>query len=161
MDTFVEPQQVVKGGVCWFEIGGERTRGGLKIYVKADPRVEDFVKTLGNGRKDSIEVYGRSWIPVAPSKVIEVYQMEKNLMSDSYTLSAPAETFKAPSCGRVNLSFLRIVGVSDGLQFGMMGPYSKPYIRESFSDITREVRSLVRDYIAPIHINFRISSQEV
>lgn len=157
-----EPLQVNKGGVCWLEIGAGRGKLGVKLYVKTDPRVEDFIKSLGTGKKDGVEVYGRSWTPVSPNKALEIYQYSNGLQSESYTLDAPAETFRAPRCGRVNLSFLRIVGIGEpeGVSFGIVGPYSRPFIREALRDVTKEVRSLVRDYIVPFDINIRISSQE-
>lgn len=158
----IEPQRVVKGGVSWFELAIERGPKGLEIYAKADPRVEDFVKALGSGKTDGIEVYGRSWYPLA-GKDLFIHQLERNLTSSEYTLDAVSESFKSQRDGRVNLSFLRIVGIGDpqGIRFGLTGPFSKTHVREMLTNVIGETRSLIRDYIVPIHINLRITSQEI
>lgn len=161
MDEFT-PQQVVKGGTCWVDLAIDRGPKGLEIYVKTDPRVEAFVKALGNGYPDNVEIYGRSWFSLTPA-VLEVHQLGRNLESSMYTLEAVAENFRASTEGPVNLSFLRIVGVGDpqGVRFGVTGPFSKTRIRELMGDIVKETRNLIRDYIVPVHLNLRISSQEV
>ena len=158
----LEPQRVVKGGICWFDLAIDRGPKGLEVYVKTDPRVEDFVKSLGNGKNESVEIYGRSWYSLT-GKDLEIHQIERSLESRSYTLEAPAETFRSARDGRVNLSFLRIAGIGEpqGVRFGVAGPFSKSHVRELMSDVITETRSLIRDYIVPVHINLRISSQEI
>lgn len=162
MEGILEPQRVVKGGVCWLDITPSRCPKGLALYVKADPRIEDFIKSLGSGKKDTIDVYGRSWFSLTQGMDLEIHQIERNVQSDRYALDAVAESFRSRD-NRVNLSLLRIVGVGDpqGIRFGLTGPFSKPYIKESLQAIIAETRSLILDYIAPIHLNLRITSTEI
>lgn len=159
----LEPQSVVKGGVCWFDLAIDRGPKGLEVYVKTDPRVEDFIKALGSGKKDTIDVYGRSWFSLTQGKDLEIHQLERNVQSGTYTLDAVTEPFNSARDGRTNLSFLRIVGIGDpqGIRFGITGPFSKSHVRELMGDVINETRSLIRDYIVPVHINLRISSQEI
>lgn len=158
----LEPQRVVKGGVCWFDLAIDRGPKGLEIFVKTDPRVEDFVKSLGTGKKENVEIYGRTWYSLA-GKPLEVWHMEKALLSSLYTLDGVTEPFKSPRDGRVNLALLRVVGVGspEGARFGISGPFSKTHVREVMGDVINETRNLIRDYIVPIHMNLRISSQEI
>ena len=161
MEEILEPQRVMKGGVCWLDVTPSRCQKGLALHIKADPRIEDFIKSLGSGKKDTIDVYGRSWFGI--EKELEIHQLERNVQSDRYTLDAVTEGFRSRNDGKVNLSFLRIVGIGDpqGVKFGLTGPFSKPYVKESLQTINAETRSLILDYIAPIHLNFRITSTEL
>lgn len=158
----LEPQRVIKGGVSWFDIAITRGPKGLEIYLKTDPRIEEFVKSLGSGKKDTIDVYGRMWFSLT-GKDLEIHQLEKNVQSGSYTLDAVSEGFKSQRDGRTNLSFLRIVGIGDpgGVKFGISGPFSKTHVRELMGDVINETRSLIRDYIVPVNITLRITSQEI
>lgn len=155
-------ESVIKGGVCWLDFAVTRGPKGLEIYIKMDPRLAAFIKSLGSGAKGNTEEYGRSWHSLTPGKSLEVYGMEQHVSSPTYTLDAVAEGFKSRD-GLVNLSFLRIVGVDEpqGMRFGVSGPFSKSYIREAMGDAIRETRNLIRDYVVPVQINLRISSQEV
>ena len=158
---------VVKGGICWFELSIERGKGGLELFVRADPRIEEFMTSLSGGKKDGIDLYGKSWFPVG-GKEIQVYRLETELPNleetpRNYVLSHPAEDLEFPRNDQVNLSFLRFVGIGspEGIRFGITGPFSKEYVRKLSSTILTEVRNLVKEFIVPIHINLRISSQEV
>ena len=155
-------ESVMKGGIFYLDISIRRGPKGLELGVKADPKLETFIKSLGSGIKEQVEAYGRSWYSLTPGKSLEVYPLENSLHADAYTLDAVTELFKSRD-GRTNLSFLRIVGISEpeGIRFGMSGPFSKTYVREVLSDIGRETRNLIKDYVVPIHVNLRITSQEV
>jgi hypothetical protein len=158
-----EAEKVVKGGVCWFQIAAERGPKGLVLYVKTAPQVEEFVKGLGNGGKDGVDAYGRGWSAAPGGEPLEIHRIDKDLQNMSYTLNFPTIGFREEKMGRVNLSFLRIVGVGSptGAKFMMNGPFSKQFVKENLAAATQEARSLIRDYIVPIHINLRISSQEL
>lgn len=165
MET-LEPQTIVKGGATWFNIAIERGPKGLEIFAKTDPRVENFIKSLGAGKKDDVTLYGRSWHSLS-GKPLEIHQIESQqkgqLGQVGYTLDAPAEGFQSQRDGCINLSFLRIVGIGDaeGIRFGISGPHSKTHVRELMTAVVRETRNLIRDYIVPIHVNLRITSTEI
>lgn len=163
MADIIEPQKVMKGGVCWFDLAIDRGPKGLEVYVKTDPRIEDFIKSLGSGKKDSVEVYGRSWFSLTSGVELEIHRLDQQLQVSTYSLDAVAESFKTSRDNRVNLSFLRIVGIGDpqGIRFGIAGPFSKSYVRELMGDVVTETRSLIRDYIVPVHLNLRITSTEI
>lgn len=167
---------VIKGGVCWFDLTLDRGKKGLEFFLRADPRIEDFMKSLGGASPlEAVEMYGREWYPTS-GKPLLIYAMERDLPpSPTYTLSKPAEPFRNPTSSsreislnasasnRLNLSFLRLAGISnpDGFSFGVYGPFSEPYISQLSKEIVVEVRNIIRDYIVPVHINLRISSQQI
>lgn len=166
---------VTKGGVAWLEMSFDRGKKGLEIYAKADPRVEDFMQSLACGAPpEPIENYGHEWYMV--KNPLLVYPLERGLPNSTYTIEKVGEGFKHPAVSnngerqllipaspKLNISFLRIVGIGQpgGVTWGLSGPVSKPYIRTIAGEIAAEVRNLVRDYIVPVHINLRISSQEL
>lgn len=158
----IEQVAIVKGGVSWFELSMNRGKKGLELYVKTDPRVEDFMKSLGNGGKDGLEAYGRDWFPLEKD-MLHVYKIERSVDSKTYTLSLPAEPLRSLRDGKINLSFLRIVGIGDpqGIKFGVTVPISRSAAIDFSKIIITEVRNVIRDYIVPFNINLRISSQEI
>lgn len=158
----LEPQRITKGGVCWFDLAISRGPRGLEVFAKTDSRIEDFIKTLGSGKKDTVEVYGRSWYGLGPTD-LEIHTIDRNIPNDRYTLEAVAEGWKSNRDDRTNLSFLRIVGIGspEGIRFGVAGPFSRSFVKTVMADVIAETRNLIRDYIVPVHINLRISSTEL
>lgn len=154
--------KVMKGGTCWFEMSISRGKQGLTFYVKADPKVEEFFAGISGGQKESVDAYGRDWTQIGPEPLI-VYGLAKALQSGKYTVSSPAEPLLMPKTGLINISFLRFAGISspDGVQFGVVGPFSKDYIKELQKTMAQEIRNLIKDYIVPVNLNLRISSTEV
>jgi hypothetical protein len=153
--------QVVKGGVCWFNVAMNRTYLGTEVYIKTVPEVEAFIKSFGNGEYDNIDAYGRSWLPVGNS-VLNVYRLNKDI-TGIFTINRVSEDFgDSPKDGRTNLSFLRLVGIGspEGVRFIIVGPASKKYLRLLASEMTEAVKKLITDYVVPVHINLRISSLE-
>lgn len=160
-----EELEVVKGGVCWIELALNRGPRGLVVHVKTVPEIEEFMKALGDA-KDAVEVYGRSWQPHAPTRDLEVYRQNNSLTGDqplSYTISKPCEPLVDLKVERVNLSFLRFVGVGDpqGVCFVITEPFSEPYVTKLSRMLVLECKHFVQDFIVPVHINLRISSQSL
>lgn len=154
--------QVTKGGICWFEISFSRGRGGLEVAVKTVPQIEAFMKSLGEDH-GPMTAYGKNWHSLN-GKEIFIHGMTKvDFPSPNYAINRVAEPLESPKDGRINLSFLRMVGISEpqGVRFGVTGPFSKPYIRELSKKIAESTRALINDFIVPIHINLRLSSQEI
>lgn len=158
--------QVNKGDVCWFELSVGRNSKGLDIFVKADVKLEEFFKGQ-MGQSESVSIYGREWINSDPDKDLETYKISKSLTSASmaltYTLTEVSTPLESLRDGRINLSFLRLVGISNpgGIRFSIAGPYSKDYIKRISTSIGKEVREFVKEYVVPVHVNLRITSQDV
>lgn len=160
-----ESSEVKKSGVVWAEVNFARAKNGLEIHVKTDERIEEFFKSLAyNGEHDDIAMYGREWLPAKLGGDLRVYRYEKELSGNriSYTVTRPAEGIENNREGVLNLSFLRLVGISspEGVRFVIAGPYSKDYVSRISKQISTEVRNIIREYIVPVAINFRISSQD-
>lgn len=158
MEDIVE---VSKGGICWFEMSINRGAKGMELFVRAAPQIEAFMKNLG-GEKEQVAMYGRDWIAVG-GKDLEIYGIGKIGNGQTYALSRPAEGFDNPKDGRVNITFLRLVGISEpaGVRFLITEPVSKQYIKGISARLIGEVKNFVRDFIVPVTVNLRISSQDL
>lgn len=157
--------EVVKSGICWFELGVGRGSKGLEISLKAVPQLEEFFQGLSGGKKDPIELYGRNWSS-GDNRDLEIYGLQRDLQLENanYFVNRPTEPLEEDGRGsRLNLSFLRLVGISDpqGVKFVISGPYSKEYTRVLTARIGAETRNLIRDFVVPVYINLRISSQDI
>lgn len=164
MDNLEQPAVVMKGGECWLEISMERKLKGLEIWVRVDPRVEEFVKTLGEGDEGTevLETYGKSWVSGDPNKPIKVTRLNREINNANYNLDSVGTSLVQSRSGP-NISFLRFVGVGtpEGVKFIITGPVSRDYIRSIRENVLVAARQLFRDYIAPVHINLRITSTEL
>jgi hypothetical protein len=160
-------ETLVKGGICWFTMSITRGKNGLIIYTKTDPRIEDFFQSLGQGQKEPPEAFGPDWYAINKPLHVHGYYKALPTMPIEYSVNMPGGPFTIRDKNRpievVNISFLRLIGIGspEGVSFGVVGPFSRDYIRETQGKILRQVRNLVQEYVLPVNINLRISSQEV
>lgn len=154
---------VNKGGECWLDLSIDRRSKGIELWVRADPRVEEFIKSLAEGEttEDPIESFGKGWIAV--DKPLTVYRMNREIDTTSYALNHVCGTMTTVRGAGPNIAFLRIVGVGspEGIRFAVNGPISRDYIRSIKENILTATRQLFKDYVVPVHINLRVTSTEL
>ncbi len=73
---------VAKSGETCIQTSIGRSTDGLMINVWAQPKVEDFIRLLGNGEKIDVQTIGRFWTPSRKDK-------EKQIMVYDYALELP------------------------------------------------------------------------
>lgn len=154
---------VVKGGVCWFEMSISRGARGMEVFVRAAPQIEQFMKDLGKGEKENVAMYGRDWVSLDATDLM-VYAVTKTFTTpNTYTIGRASEGFENVKDGKINLTFLRLVGIGEpaGVRFLITDPVSKQYMKRIAGSVIQEVKNFVRDFIVPVQINLRISSQEI
>jgi hypothetical protein len=158
----------------WFTINIRRTSSrsdvGCLVKVWADPRIEAFIKSFSEGREYSIADYGGGhWTDLGmPLKLRDVEKLEGRYRNDyglvgTYDLTHTGIMLdRASNDGRLCLSFLRFIGISEpqGIMFGLTYPMSISYAKQLTQDITAGVSTLVRDYIAPFDINLSIVGRQ-
>lgn len=153
---------VMKGGECWLELTVGRNSKGIEIWVRTIPKVEEFIKMLAGDDEetDLLSLYTKGWFQI--DKEIRVTKLVKNIDTALYSVDTLGGTLTALR-GGANISFLRFVGVgtSDGVRFGIGGPVSRDHIKSMVANTLAASRQLFRDYIAPVHINLRITSTEL
>lgn len=159
----IEVGEVKKGERIWAQVALDRISSGLEVWVKTDPAVEEFISSLAEGKKsDPLEGYGRSWESVKGKPPIKVYRLDQPIPNTAgYQIQEIGGPIISPKTGQVNLSFLRFVGIGgEGITFFLPGPIPKKTVIGMRDEILQAIRSLVKDYIVPIHIVLRLSSQE-
>ena len=154
-------------------------KGGVQITVKALPRVEEFMASLGGGEIVDVSSCGRYWQPIngqpLNAYVIQSF-MSKHQSDDGSSISFDRlghPIVSIPEGGSekypiVNLSFLRLRGISEGngITFGIKGVYSMDELRSIRDKVNVAQRRFYIDYIRPVDLlgtvfSVEISSQEV
>lgn len=146
---------------------------GLVVHVKTDPRLEKFIRSMGDGKYSDVSNYGREWVAM-DAKPINVYNLNTNKdKSDpiNLSLSFPGHPlilterffadFGIASKDLANLGFLRIVGSSEegGVRFGITGVYSIGDTERLLASITAEAKRLISEYMSPVSLGSRIYSR--
>lgn len=170
----IENTSVIKGGETCIDFSLERSSEGLKAIIKASPRVEEFMKGLGTeGELIQVSGVNRFWVPSKGNSPLTAYSLNskieeygKNPDSEFHIdrLGAPLiEPIPDYRKERVNLSFLRLVGISEGMgvPFYVRGVYSKDMVNKMLDQIGIGLRRLYIDFIRPMNVNVQISLQSL
>jgi hypothetical protein len=161
---------VTRSGDEWLRLSMRQEKRGMLIEVKAHPTVEEFMRSAGAGRKDDLDAHGRTfWQAVDPEvdEKLLIYKMDRNPPQDedgalpSYYLNLPGQNLVYDD-GRINLSFLRIAGISEGVRFiSTRDVYPLQYRRELKVRIGQAFRRFCSDYIKPVTITLVMTSSEL
>ncbi len=185
----VNSVDVVKGGETCISLGLERSTKGLRVTIKAHPRVEEFFKTLcGNEVKDA-QLTDRHWRLSDDNAPLYCYTLPPNTdgfpqeEGGEYVINrvgAPLVVNNTPDPGgaparidgngrylgynpKVNISFLRMVGISEsqGITFYVGGVYSKDAVIKLLEQIGTGLRRFYIDFIRPMNVSVQISTQSI
>ena len=154
---------LVKSGVTVVRASLRRSKSGLIVQTQADPSIEDLFREWGGGNYDYASNEGRGWVSDTPLRVWELRQnpgvMEHS--SGSYSVGHAGGSLVLPG-GVINLSFLRVVGVSTppGITFEVRGVFTLDSIREIAKKITSASKSFYRDFVLPVDISVAITSNQ-
>ena len=114
------PEQVFKSGEEWLRISLIPHKRGMLVEVRTHPLVEDFIQAMGNRTAGVEEWVGRQngWEAVDEAERIMVYRSDALVRDNSthFTLNSIGTNI-VDDGGRINLSFLRIAGISNGVRF--------------------------------------------
>jgi hypothetical protein len=157
---------LVKGGqsVMLVTLGrpvGKLAKQGvsLTVSVKAHPAVEEFMAgLLPEEPPTPANLYGRSWVPL-DTRPLSFYALPLELTAGitAYSLDRPCQQLLAPS----NLSFLRLVGITEGVSFGIKGvPLRHDRLTEMREAIGIAARAFWRDFIKPVDVTVALVTQE-
>jgi hypothetical protein len=152
-----------KGGQTPIEVSLRRVGVGIEVNVKILPDIEDFMKELGGGRQVRVDSYGRHWLPRQKGTTLLAYDLNEHVDGgrDLYRMDILGSPINYD--GHTNLSFLRLVGASEGAGAGfyVKGVYSLDALRMMKQNISTAARQLFIDYIRPIDMIVKVSTQEV
>lgn len=152
--------------------GKSRNTIGLILRVQARNEVEEFMRNLSNGQKMETDQYpGDPWTLIGESKNLELYDVGGIVHRpqgyafdgpNSGLLSKSAESRAIRNGGELdtaNLSFLSVVGLSEGVSIGIPGAYSTEYITKFRSLLPQAVKKFLADYLVPVSISLQVISR--
>lgn len=157
---------VIKKGETCIQVSLRRgNKGGILLRIKAHPALEDLIRGWGNGSQVDARTMGLGW---KSPKTIMVHHLADGLAgvkgSDTpYRLDRVGHPLETPNDKSINLSFLRIVGVSEGegASFAIPGIYELDDMRDLASRIKGATRKFYVDYMLPVDLTITMSTQEV
>lgn len=155
-----------------------RTKDGVRVNIKADPEVEDYIRNLSSGIVEGVRVFGRDWIqppqpptasvpmlnsdgsvtqgPPIQAEHLRVYTFPWGENQDelihpcSFNLSFAGRPLRLPN-GRANLNFLRLVGISrpEGVTFIWNALLSLTELERLHDQVSRGQDRFYNEYLRP------------
>ena len=159
-----DPAIEVKKGddIIWARL--RRDALGLKLFVKAHPAVEQFVKSLGNGSVKQLELFGgKHQFSLEGKPPIQIYNLATDVSNVSgIRLDLPGGPIEDPD-GRVNISFLRAQGISqgDGVAIAIRGVFSYDKMKQLENRIGESCRRLYREFINTTDLVVVLSTKDL
>lgn len=156
---------VTEGEERWLELTLDTSKRGLLVCVKTHPLVEQFMEQLGNNRKQTFEEIGRfnSWETVDDQTVMSIWRADnfiRELPGQTFTLNSPGSNIIGEDGALINLSFLRIAGITEGIKFiSTKEVYPYFYRRELKTRIGNAFRDFVREYIKSVRVTLIMTSK--
>lgn len=175
LDPDVEAIVVKRGETCIIT-SLSRTALGLQLRVKAHPAVEMFMRGLADPDAPPVEVSltDRYWVAPEGKPALMAYRLPTPMPSVTNPstggalfqldkLSRPLLDGERERDTPVNLSFLRLIGISEGMgvAFNIRGVYSLDALRTLQERISEAQRQFYINYIRPINLHVIVSTQEV
>ena len=188
----IENLALNKGGETSLQISlgrSPRHPEGIVVAIKTLPHIEAYMRALstvevanpdGSGVEEpqmsSALSGGRAWMPLSREGDLRVYVLQQpfhglrdGIRMDqvgrplvSYGSRDEAEVLGGNS-KTVNLSFLRLVGISEGagVSFVLRGVYSNDQIRGLKDDLLEAIKKFYVQYLKPISLTVQVSTQEI
>mgnify|MGYP001574710104 CR=1 FL=1 len=168
--------EIVKRGETSLTVSLVRSAGGLTVSVKTHPTVEAFIQGLGSGEQMDVKASGNYWRPLRPDHPpLMAYVLGDNpqpLSLDSgdvceiIRVGHPLIIDRADINGRkqsqINLSFLRLVGTSEGpgVTFNVRGVHTYEALTRMRELIGEAYKRFYRTYMKPVCMNIVVSTSE-
>lgn len=149
---------------------------GVSVRVKVAEEVEEFIKSMGSGIIHDVRTYGIYWKPQGGT-TLDIYNISSNekdpmMASDGshFVLNKPGQPLLlledhpdiAPTEEVLNLSFLRLVGISkgNGVTFTVKDVCDKEQLADLRDRIQSAIESFYVKYLKPINLIVTILTQE-
>lgn len=168
MNEQIATESVVKGGETMISLGIRRSTRGLIVSARVHPLFEEYFREQAN-EKLLVDEINRQWFPIKDQPALEVWHIihDPGVVrgnAASYRINQPGSPLTAsdPNGKIINLSFLRLVGVSEpnGIQFEVKGAFTLTYIRQLASEIGGAVKQFYTDCLKPIDVTITVNTQE-
>lgn len=167
---------MVKRGETCISLSFKRNMAGLSLSIKAHPGVEAFFRGLSTGEVSDVTGIGRHWIPIGgvPLRIHNLVEQVPVISIEPgrrIRFDRPGQQLLAPSGATspdgmplqdVNLSFLRLIGVSEGIgvTFTVRGVYSEQSVNSMRDTLAEGAKKFYQTFMKPINLNVAIVTQE-
>lgn len=168
MSSETAESTIVKGGENIIALGIRRSSRGVVLTAKVTPAIEDYFRSQSGDSFDVNEIH-REWFvgkDAAPLKVWHIVDDPGVVRSHTgaYVLNKPGFPLvvsEGPS-KVVNLSFLRLVGISEGegIKLEIKGAFTLTYIRDLAAQIGQSTKQFFVDFLKPVDILVTVNTQE-
>lgn len=171
----MDPEQVnvSKGGETKYRFNLNRSKMGLNFSIWAHPDIEEGFRLISEGTQPlEVGVFGRSWRSTQPllaydtsACVIKGGANDPRFSIDylGQPLFIPDGRGPGGLGGVVNLSFLRLIGISEGegVKFAIKGVvFGEEQITKLQIDIAEALKVFHRTFMKPINVTLFVTSQE-
>ncbi len=166
----MQEMNISKAGEMLLQTQIVRNKFGIQVTIHASQAIEDMMRTLSpDGAPRSVAEYHRYW---KGDKDLLVYGLPGDLgglkgvtTRLAYRLDRPGQALDLaddrlqPGLSVVNLSFLRLVGASDGVTFTVNQVYSRDGVAELCKKIEESTRNFYIQYLKPVDMRIMVMTQ--
>lgn len=143
-----------------------RTKDGLRVDVKVHPDVEHYFNNLSHGQHENVRAYGKNWAPIdkvdgSQGEALRVWvfnwpQGHEDFLNPG-TMHQPGGTPRLEN-GRVNISFLRLVGASrpEGVSFIWNAMLGDEELRRLASQFHRAQERFYTEFVKPTEVEIAV-----
>jgi hypothetical protein len=177
-----EVADIIKGSDTKISLTLHRGIEGLRVSIKTISQIEDFFQRLSGGQSQQASIYNRMWTRDKGDETpLNVYMFEKATIKPPveedeerrvpYTLELVGSPLLSYVENRrtgakdtgANISFLRIVGISEGAgaTFNIKGVYSSGEVKNIRNKLSEALRRFYIDYMQPVSLSVMISTQDM
>lgn len=153
-----------KSGPRVIDLNLERHKSGVRVDVKVIPAVEEFFQYWGGGVPEP-PGFGRMWHPLESEKdkPLLVWTFQTNLAlfdkEVSYSIYPVGAGFFFDD--RLNISFLRLVGASEGRSFLWDAVISRMELDKLGARMQRAAEDFYIEYIQQVKVNIFVGVDTV
>lgn len=167
---------MVKRGESCVSLSFRRNMAGLSLSVKTHPGIETFFRSLSTGEFSDVTGIGRHWIPIGgvPLRIHNLVEQVPTISIEAgrrIRFDRPGQQLLAPSGATspdgvplqdVNLSFLRLIGISEGagVTFTVRGVYSEQAVNQMRDTLAEAAKKFYQTFMKPINLTVSIVTSE-
>lgn len=166
----METLSVSKGGETLLQVQILRNKKGITITARASSAIEDLMATMVELKPRNVQEFHRYW---QSEKDLLVYGLAADLGGIktvsprlAYRLDRPGNALEIEERGLmgvpvINLSFLRLVGISDGVTFTVNQVCSRDGVVDLCKKLEEATRHFYIQYLKPVDMRIMVLTQEV
>lgn len=165
----MQEMSLSKGGELLLQTQIQRSKGGLSVTVRTSPVIEDMMAQMSEVAPRNVLEFGRYW--QSPTE-LQVYGLTADLGglkgvtgTLGYRMDRPSQALDLPldrhmpGLTIVNLSFLRLVGASEGVSFTLNQVYSRDGVADLCKKIEEATRHFYIQYLKPVDMRIMVMTQ--